>query len=118
MPLTKAEREFLDAYVYEATHEPFGGPASRDLRQRGISYNDLNWLLTAYHRESCAEGISPFGRENPNPPPSPWADLQSVRCRSEAVGAEYEKANNGHPGGASLTATQSDQQGSESVTIP
>ncbi len=32
MPLTNDEREFLDAYVYEATHEPFTGPATVDLR--------------------------------------------------------------------------------------
>lgn len=30
MPLTKEEREFLDAYVFEAMHEPFGGPATTD----------------------------------------------------------------------------------------
>jgi len=27
MPLTRAEREFLDPFVFEATHEPFTGPA-------------------------------------------------------------------------------------------
>jgi hypothetical protein len=85
MPLTKEEREFLDAYVYEATHEPFGGPATSDLRRRGIYYTDLHWLLTAYHRELSSEKILPFGRKNPNPPPSPWADKESVKLRNQTL---------------------------------
>lgn len=52
MPLTPDERVFLDAYVYEATSgPPFGGPATRDLKNRGIFYRDLSWLLAAYQRE-------------------------------------------------------------------
>jgi hypothetical protein len=63
MPLTKEERSFLDAYVYEATHDPFGGPATDDLRRRGIRY-DLHGVLTGYHRELTTEGILPFGKPN------------------------------------------------------
>ncbi len=60
MPLTKQEREFLDVYVYEATHEPFAGPATDDLRRRHIYYADLHGLLTGYHRELCREGTLPY----------------------------------------------------------
>src|SRR5688572_13918480 len=89
MPLTKEEREFLDAYVYEATHEPFGGPATLDLRQRGIHYADLHGLLTGYHREMCNSKVSPFGRHHPSPPPSPWGDRAEVERRNRVVLQEY-----------------------------
>src|SRR5947207_8507316 len=94
MALTKEERDFLDAYVYEATHEPFGGPATSDLRQREIYYTDLHWLLTAYHREMCAARILPLGQQNTNPPPSPWADLVHAKLRDQALREELE----GHAG--------------------
>lgn len=82
MPLTKEEREFLDAYVYEATHEPFGGPATNDLRRREIYYADLHGLLTGYHREMSSNKILPVGKHNPNPPPSPWANREQALQRN------------------------------------
>jgi hypothetical protein len=85
MPLTREEREFLDAYVYEATHEPFGGPATDDLRRRDIYYADLHGLLTRYHRELCSERTLPFGRHNANPPSSPWAGREQVEHRNRAL---------------------------------
>jgi hypothetical protein len=91
MPLNDAEREFLDAYVYEATHEPFGGPATTALREKGIAYSDLLWLLTAYDRELCADRILPFGRKNKSPPPSPWTDSEHAGARNQAMRAEYEQ---------------------------
>jgi hypothetical protein len=91
MPLTKEEREFLDAYVYEATHEPFGGPAATDLRNRGIFYTDLSWLLTAFDREMRAQRILPFGHRNLTPPQSPWPDLENVNLRNHALRDEYER---------------------------
>jgi len=42
MPLTRAEREFLTAYVYEVTQENFRGPATNDIHRCGIHYSDLN----------------------------------------------------------------------------
>jgi|GEM_PF-2883819 len=92
MPLTKEEREFLDAYVYEATHEPFGGPATSDLRRREIFYADLHGLLTGYHREACRQKNLPFGKHNPNPPPSPWPDCEQTRLRSRVVLDEHTRA--------------------------
>ena len=82
MPLTNEERVFLDAYVYEATHEPFGGPATGDLRRREIFYTDLHGLLTSYHREVCSKKILPFGTHNPNPPASPWIDRDQAVQRN------------------------------------
>jgi hypothetical protein len=91
MPLTPEERKFLDAYVYEATHgPPFGGPATRDLGQRGIWYSDLSWILTAYQRELSAEGIPAIGTLNPEPPPSPWPTLERAKQRSQELQQEWE----------------------------
>ncbi len=90
MPLIPSERVFLDAYVYEATHEPFGGPATRDLGQRGIWYSDLDWILTAYQRELWAEGRPCIGIHNPEPPPRPWQTLEQVKQRSHEMQQEWE----------------------------
>jgi hypothetical protein len=90
MPLTPSERKFLDAYVYEATHAPFGGPATRDLGQRGIWYSDLGWILTAYQRELSAEGTPATGVNNPAPPPSPWETLEQVKQRSQELQQIWE----------------------------
>src|SRR2546430_12043472 len=90
MPLTLEERRFLDAYVYEATHEPFGGPATRDLAHRNIRYSDLNWLLTAYQRELSAQGIPAAGIQNPEPPPSPWLDFAEIKRRNKTLRTELE----------------------------
>lgn len=89
MPLTNDERRFLDAYVYEATHEPFGGPATEELRRREIFYADLHGLLTGYHRELTREKILPFGKQNSSPPPSPWANRDDVTRRSRDLLGEH-----------------------------
>jgi hypothetical protein len=94
MPLTPTEREFLNAYVHEATHEPFGGPATSDLRRRGICYSDLNWILTAFDRELRAQRIPPVGQFNPHPPSSPWPDLASARGRNQELQLEWQSPPN------------------------
>lgn len=85
MTLTKEEREFLDAYVFEATHEPFGGPATDDLRRRNIYYANLHGLLMAYHRQLVSEGLMPFGKQEANPPPSPWENRDEAERRSRLL---------------------------------
>src|SRR5689334_6040201 len=90
MPLTKPEREFLNAYVYEATHEPFGGPATSDLRRRGIHYSDLDWILAAFDRELRAQRVPLLGQQNPNPPPSPWPELAYALHRNQELREECE----------------------------
>jgi len=110
MPLTKKEREFLDAYVYEATHEPFGGPATNDLRDRGIYYADLHGLLTSYHHEMSKERTLSFGKQNLFPPPSPWTNRQEVECRNRALLEEWTEKEkeqsfpDGHDGSTDLTS--------------
>lgn len=89
MSLTKQEREFLDAYVYEATHEPFGGPATDELRRREVYYSDLHEVLTAYHKELTRNHILPFGKHSPSPPPCPWANREQAELRGRALMAEW-----------------------------
>lgn len=90
MPLTKEEREFLDAYVVEATEVPFGGPATTELARRGVRYSDLSWILTAYDRERCAERREFPTFRNPEPPPSPWLDIDQVKQRNQDLRQELE----------------------------
>lgn len=91
MPLSNDEREFLDAYVFEATHgPPFGGPATSDLARRGIRYVDLLWVLTAYDRERCAERRELPQSANPNPPPSPWDDIDEAKKRNQLLKGELD----------------------------
>jgi hypothetical protein len=95
MPLSAKEREFLDAFVYEATNgPPFGGPATYTLNQLGIWYPDLSWILTAYQRELCAEGKVPSGVLNSKPPASPWISLEEVKRRNEVLKVEMEPTGN------------------------
>lgn len=100
MPLTKEERDFLDAYVYEATHEPFSGPATNDLRRRDIYYADLHGALTAYHRETTGRRTLPFGKHNPCPPPSPWPTRADAERRNQALLEEYTAHERTQPTGA------------------
>jgi hypothetical protein len=93
MPLTKEEREFLDAYLVEATDgPPFGGPATAELARHDIYYSDLSWILTAYDRERCAERREFPTFRNPNPPPRPWMDKGQVRQRNQDLHQELEPA--------------------------
>ncbi len=50
MPLTDREREFLAAFIREATTDPFTGPATEELHRRNIYYTDLSHLINAYYR--------------------------------------------------------------------
>jgi hypothetical protein len=110
MPLTQEERGFLDAYVYEATHEPFGGPATDDLRRRGIRYADLHGLLTGYHREATTEGVLPFGKANAAPPPSPWENRQQALDRSQALLNEHAAHGGDEQAGSSGKGTGAERQ--------
>ena len=53
MLLTDREREFLAAFLHEATTDPFKGPATEELHRRNIYYTDLSHLMTAYYQENA-----------------------------------------------------------------
>src|SRR5215469_3240388 len=91
MLLTNHEREFLAAFIHEATTDPFKGPATEELHRRNIYYTDLSHLVTAYYKENTgsAEG---FGPKHVSPPPCPWEDWDSAVSRDHEVGLELERS--------------------------
>ena len=95
MPLTEGEREFLAAFIYEATTDPFKGPATEELHRRDIYYTDLSHLMTAYYRDHDSRDPGRRGGEhNPTPPPCPWKDRDAAVRRDRAVEVELERATN------------------------
>jgi len=94
MLLTDREREFLAAFICEATTDPFKGPATEELHRRNIYYTDLSHLLTAYYRESTGDQEGFGGKHDPTPPPCPWKDRDNAARRDHEVGVELEKAAN------------------------
>jgi hypothetical protein len=91
MPLTDREREFLAAFIREATTDPFKGPATRELHRRGISYTDLYHLMTAYYWEDAGGREGFGGTHNPVPLPCPWKDRDTAVRRDHEVEAELER---------------------------
>jgi hypothetical protein len=91
MPLTDHEREFLAAFIYEATTDPFRGPATEELHRRDIYYTDLSHLVTAYHLENPHDQEGLGGKHNPTPPPCPWKDRDTALRRDHEVEAELER---------------------------
>ena len=85
MLLTDREREFLAAFIYEATTDPFKGPATEELHRRNIYYTDIAHLMTAYYHESpdTQEGFG--GRYDPSPLPCPWTDEATAVRRDHEV---------------------------------
>ena len=91
MLLTDHEREFLAAFICEATTDPFKGPATEELHRRDIYYTDLSHLMTAYYRESVRGQEGFGGRCDSTPPPCPWKDRDSAVRRDREVEAELER---------------------------
>ena len=94
MLLSDREREFLASFIYEATTDPFKGPATSELHRRGIFYTDLPHLLSAYYRESPADQQGFGGTHNPTPSACPWPDRESALRRDREVGAQLERIAN------------------------
>ena len=49
--LTHIERNFLAAFIHEATTDPFNGPVTEELHRRNIYFADLSNLMAAYYQE-------------------------------------------------------------------
>ena len=90
MLLTEHERQFLAAFIHEATTDPFKGPATDELHRRNIYYTDLSHLMTAYYWESASarEGL---GGKHTTPPPCPWKDRDTAGRRDCEVDIELER---------------------------
>ena len=94
MPLTDREREFLAAFIYEATTDPFKGPATAELHRRDIYDTDLTHLMTAYYREECGTQEGFGGKHSPTPPACPWKDRDAALHRDHEVDIELQTAPN------------------------
>ncbi|SRR5579885_3094195 len=94
MPLTDREREFLAAFIREATTDPFKGPATEELHRRNIYYTDLSHLMAAYYRESPSNQEGLGGKSSPVPIPCPWKDRGAAVRRDQEVAAELEEVGN------------------------
>ena len=92
MLLTNREREFLTAFIHEATTHPFKGPATEELHRRNIYYTDLSYLLAAYYREGPADQESLGGRTVVPMPPCPWTDREMVIRREHEVEIEFNRS--------------------------
>ena len=93
MFLTDREREFLAAFVHEATTDPFKGPATEELHRRDIYYTDLPHLLAAYYRENSGDEEGFGGKNLRTLPPCPWADRDAAVRRDHQVEVELERAS-------------------------
>jgi hypothetical protein len=101
MPLTDAEADFLEAYLYEYMRLELG-PASRKLKDRGFVYSDVIFLLDVYFRlhPSRLELVPDeagnlveeliFGRKNENPPDPPWPTREAAQRRNAEILAERD----------------------------
>jgi hypothetical protein len=88
MLLTDRERQFLAAFIHEATTDPFKGPATEELHRRDIYYTDLSHLMVAYYREAAGDQEGFGGKFDPTPPPCPWKDRESAVRRDQEVDIE------------------------------
>jgi hypothetical protein len=90
MFLTNHEREFLAAFIHEATTDPFQGPATEELHRRDIYYTDLSHLLAAYYRESPSDQED-LGGKRTTLPPCPWNDRETAVRRDRQVETELQQ---------------------------
>jgi hypothetical protein len=92
MLLTNREREFLAAFIHEATTDPFKGPATEELHRRDIYYTDLRHVLAAYYRENPLDEEGLSGKNFATPPPCPWTDREIAVYRDQQIEMELERA--------------------------
>src|SRR6266567_8752238 len=94
MLVPDSERQFLAAFIHEATTDPFKGPATEELHRRNIYYTHLSHLMTAYYRENAEPQEGFGGKHNPAPPSCPWKDRPTAIRRDHEAEVELEKAVN------------------------
>jgi hypothetical protein len=90
--LTDCEREFLAAFIYEATTDPFKGPATDELHRRNIYYEDLSHLMTAFYQEYAESQEGLGGKRNSLPPPCPWKDRNAAIFRNRELESEMNRS--------------------------
>jgi hypothetical protein len=91
MTLTDRERDFLAAFICEATTDPFVGPATDELHRHGIYYSDFRSLMAAYYRERNPDQEGFGGKKNLAPPPCPWPSRETALRRNGEFETELER---------------------------
>src|SRR5262249_45649901 len=94
MLLTDGEKEFLAAFIYEATNDPFNGPATEELHRRNIYYTDPSHLMAAYYGENAGDKEGLGGKHHSTPPACPWKDRDSAVRRDHEVEVDLERTAN------------------------
>jgi hypothetical protein len=89
MILTPEEISFLDAYCYEGTQPPFGGPATDVMTSIGVRDGDTLNLQWAYLRDKPPTGPV-IGKASKGAPPLPWANREAVLRRDAEIQAVRE----------------------------
>jgi hypothetical protein len=92
MPLTVRERDFLAAFIREATTDPFNGPATAELHRRNIYYTDLSQLMSAYYRQDAGDQAVLGSKYDAMPPSCPWKDRDAAARREQELALEMERA--------------------------
>src|SRR2546423_6536605 len=92
MYLNEHERQFLTAFIHEATTDPFKGPATEELHRRDIYYTDLQHLLAAYYRENPGDQQGFGSNKVATLPLCPWSDRETAARRNQQVGVALERA--------------------------
>ena|SRR5687767_11068314 len=87
MLLTDREREFLAAFIAEATTDPFKGPATDELHRRNIYYTDLSHLMAAYYQDNVTSQQGGIGQSKSGPPACPWQDRDTAMRRDRELEA-------------------------------
>ena len=90
MPLTGAEFDFLDAYVYEVYTPSMTGPHTRSVISLGANQTDPSWLLTAYHNEALTAGKAPLGKRSLVLLPLPWTTREQILSRGRELRLELQ----------------------------
>lgn len=87
----RPEREFLAAFIVEATTDPFQGPATDELHRRDIYYTDLTHLLAAYYRLPGGDSQGLGGQASPTLRACPWPDRATALNRDREIEAAMEE---------------------------
>jgi hypothetical protein len=93
MILTPAEIAFLEAYCYEGTQLPFGGPATDVMASIGVHDGDTLNIQWAYLRDKPPTGPV-VGKPTTIAPPLPWPNREAVLRRDAEIQAVRERRNN------------------------
>lgn len=89
--LNEHERDFLAAFIHEATTDPFKGPATEELHRRDIYYTDLSHLMTAYYQENSDDQEGFGGKYDPTLPLCPWKDRDAAIRRDREMEVELKR---------------------------